>query len=165
MMGTNFYWKIEGESLLPTGASIAYDRDEPTVHIGKRSAAGRFCWDCMRTLCLGGEQDIHSGRSSWNETCPHCGKPPMNEKFGEGAGGVELGFVKPHQERPTGVRSVASFSWAQDPTIVRHICENRPGDVLIENEYGDTFTGADFLALLHNNCPIEFTHSIGKVFC
>lgn len=49
-MGTNFYLKGHRGD------------DDPKYHIGKRSAAGLYCWDCRITLCKGGESAIHRGQ-------------------------------------------------------------------------------------------------------
>lgn len=38
-MGTNFYFNGQ--------------------HVGKRSAAGWYCWDCHKTLCADGEEFVH----------------------------------------------------------------------------------------------------------
>ncbi|MCF7795992.1 hypothetical protein K9M42_02765 [Patescibacteria group bacterium] len=76
-MGCNFY--IEKEN-------------NETIHIGKRSAAGHYCWDCNITLCKEGEQGIHSSDSKWHERCPFCNKLPKNETIENSAAGLELGF-------------------------------------------------------------------------
>lgn len=160
-MGTNFYWRVESPTL-PTGHQVEINIDtiDPSIHIGKRSAAGPYCYDCGTTLCRDGEAHVHDGppvrhyanghvvmsdylereRERWHQTCPGCGK------------------------RSEDVGRACSFSWAQDPETVKRICRERPDDVLIEDEYGDTFTGAGFLAEL-DGCPIVFTHSIGAQFC
>jgi hypothetical protein len=36
-------------------------------HIGKRSAAGWYCWDCKQTLCANGEQYVHYTKLPPNE--------------------------------------------------------------------------------------------------
>ena len=53
-MGTNYYVKT----------------DDGEVHIGKRSAAGWYCWDCRQTLCKG---RVHYG-DGYFDRCPICGK-------------------------------------------------------------------------------------------
>jgi len=49
-MGTNFYFSSGG-------------------HIGKRSAAGWYCWDCKQTFCADGEKYVH-----------YCKLPPNEEE-------------------------------------------------------------------------------------
>lgn len=51
-MGTNFY--------LAGWQKLADSDDDPAVHVGKRSAAGLYCWDCGVTLCKAGIQGVHS---------------------------------------------------------------------------------------------------------
>ena len=53
-MGTNFYWIVTGTAAVPSDVKVPIEEDSPEVHIGKRSAAGPYCWDCGVTLCEGG---------------------------------------------------------------------------------------------------------------
>src|SRR5437879_5718682 len=101
-MGTNFYWRTAA-TLLPTGEDVPEDSDDPRIHIGKRSAAGPYCWDCDQTLCKDGIDGIHQGKSGWYPACPRCGKEPLKEpSLARGAAAIELGFAKPEVRRPTG---------------------------------------------------------------
>ena len=59
-MSTNFYW-IKTPDLLPN-------------HIGKRSAAGLYCYDCGTTLNWYGTTHVHDGGWHWHKQCPYCGK-------------------------------------------------------------------------------------------
>lgn len=173
-MSTNFYWITTNERkatlTLPTGETIegpAIGEDDPRVHIGKRSTAGLYCWDCRVTLCKHGEEAIHGGtdRSAWYDRCPRCEKPPYGEnELRAGPAAVELGFAKPRDVRPTGVRGTCSFSWAQDPDGVRRTCEARMDDEVVIDEYGHRLTGGAFLAMLRANCAIEFRRWIGEMF-
>ena len=105
-MGCNFY--VRG-----------YKRDDdPETHIGKRSAAGLYCWDCKLTLCIGGEAKIHEGNSRWHKKCPKCGKEPIKEGFENSAGGRELGFNTAKPAPKTGAASCSSFSWAMKPELL-----------------------------------------------
>lgn len=183
-MGTNYYFILDECGYVPTGhgdGTFDIDSEDPRVHIGKRSAAGLYCWDCGVSLCKEGEQFVHysarprhfssladdlaAERGKWNTACPICGKIRMDESLSEGSVGIELGFAKPRSERPLGVRSCSSFTWAQAPDAVRKVCLERPAEVLIRNEYGERFTGGEFTDMLLSNCPIEFTDSIGGWFC
>ncbi|MGH9095132.1 MAG: hypothetical protein ACRDXE_08220 [Acidimicrobiales bacterium] len=88
-MGTNFY---VAETSRGAG-------DESDGHIGKRVAAGPYCWDCRRTFCPGGDAAVHDGGSwPWPKTCPGCGQPATD-------------------------RRACSFSWATDPGAVEGIRE------------------------------------------
>lgn len=145
-MGTNFY-TLTGR------------------HIGKRSAAGLYCWDCKMTLRRGGESLVHhsdygpfefKGRDmEWFEKCTKCGGSPRSEGISEGALGRELGFNKTPYEKKTGVSSCSSFSWAIDPKTLK--------SYIIKDEYGRRFTRAEFFQMLEE-CPIRFYDMIGKEF-
>jgi len=168
-MGTNFYWHVQRPQfpsfVLPTGetADVTVSVSGPT-HIGKRSAAGLYCWDCRVTLCRGGEACIHWGDGFYG-ACPGCGATPVAEDgLRAGPAAVELGFAKPLGDKPSGVRGCSSFTWATEPDKVRAACEAHTEDVIVENEYGDTMTGAEFLRMLDANCPVQFTHLVGKEF-
>lgn len=166
-MGTNFYWIDSTFKNEDEDDELDVFEDEYRRHIGKRSAAGLYCWDCKVTLCPGGEERIHygDGTAHWHKTCPKCGAPPVQEKLGDPEPiSVELGFARPKEERPEGVRGAASFSWAQDPAKVRMRCETAGDDVIIEDEYGRKMSGLEFLRMLQANCPIEFTHHVGVRF-
>jgi hypothetical protein len=172
-MGTNFYWAAITK---PAEASVTFADGElqqihiPSEgkHIGKRSAAGMYCYDCDMTLCPGGREKVHMGRITdppWPENCPKCGKgrtTPPNLTSGPAA--VELGFAKPEVTRPKGVAGCSSFSWAIEPGEVRNICETRGNETTVVDEYGRTLTGKEFLGMLRANCPIEYTDSIGHEF-
>ena len=160
-MGTNFY--IRGYS-----GSEDYGN-----HIGKRCAAGWYCWDCGRTLAIGGEAAVHSGAGRY-ATCPKCGQKPIKEDLGKSAAGRELGFNKSVPARKTGVRGCASFSWAIKPTELPTRLAAKPrcascdrefedAEHVIENQYGDVFTLDEFYAVL-DECPIQFTRSVGTMF-
>lgn len=162
-MSTNFYWKVE-KQILPTGDEVEYERMDPAVHIGKRSAAGLFCWDCGVTLCSGGISKVHHGYEFLKE-CPKCGMAKNGKKDNNAPALVELGFSPPRSGRPSGVTGACSFSWAQDPVRVRLICSDHLDDELIEDEYGRPLTCGEFLEMIATNCPIEYTDSVGVMFC
>lgn len=168
-MSTNFYWKQTGGATIAAYADgtqipVSVDGMDPRIHIGKRSAAGLYCWDCGVSLCKGGEAGIHYSKHDWYDACPKCGKTRTPSDRIAGPVAVELGFAKPAQQRPSGVEGCASFSWAQDPERVRAICAARPSEALVVNEYGDESTGAEFLAMLEINCPVQSTEWIGVAF-
>jgi hypothetical protein len=166
-VGTNFY--VTGHR---------YDGD-PQFHVGKRSAAGLYCWDCRVTLCAGGEDQIASGKSPWHETCPRCGKSQTEETLEASSAGRELGFNKSEPEAKTGVRSASAFTWAMDgETFARilvpatecptcHQSLPAPGTEHpyepICDEYGRLYTGEQFGAVLAE-CPIVFHAMVGVEF-
>lgn len=156
-MGTNFYLK----TLLDAGI---LDRDDPQVHIGKRSAAGLYCWDCGVTLCQSGISGIHRAGQRWLDRCPRCGQSPDAETMANSAVGLELGFARLKAKRPHGVRSCSSFSWAQDPIAIRKLCFTLGDEPVVVDEYGRVYTGDQFLLMLMANCPLQFEDSLGTRF-
>jgi len=142
-MGTNFYRKGKTH------------RDDPPHHIGKRSAAGFYCWDCRATLCKEGEAGIHNGISEWRSKCILCGTPVPDESLSEGAAGKELGFNKDPLKRK-GVASICSFTWAVEPESIKRL-------KFVEDEYGKVITFQEFLEIL-KDCPVQFKNMIGHEF-
>jgi hypothetical protein len=173
-MGTNFYWTPEAGRMLGIDEEIFNPdadwgvRNNAEVHIGKRSAAGRYCWDCRTTLHRRGEDAIHfdsGGEESWFSACPECDKPWITPSLTESSAGLELGFARPRTEPPTGVASCSSFSWAQDPDRARAFCKANPEMEAVIDEYGERMTADSFLEMLRGNCPIEYRRMIGQAFC
>lgn len=146
-MGTNFYTR-----------KSEINSDDPEFHIGKRSAAGLYCWDCRLTLCKGGENAIHEGRSEWLSACPKCGKKLRKDEGLEGSSaGRELGFNNGPYQPKTGVASCSSFSWAMPESEWRKRCR------VVWDEYGRKFSKAEFEQMLQE-CPVRFTRNIGVWF-
>ncbi len=154
-MGTNFYWINASDE--------TEDDDDPTVHIGKRSAAGWYCYDCHVTLALGGLPAVHRG-TGMHDACPTCGKTPQQDGYNGAM--IELGFAKTPAppQRPAGVQGASSFTWAQQPTHVIARCNTSLHTPIIRDEYGRVYTGSEFLWMLDTFCPIQFTESIGRIF-
>jgi len=159
-MGTNYYIKT---------AFKEYSRGK---HIGKRSAAGLYCWDCGITLHRGGNKRIHYGCEhigltmcdcQWNKVCPRCGKRLVKETFENGAAGRELGFNKSVPKKKTGVASCSSFNWAIPEVELIKICKRKIIRKSIINEYGDIFSLKGFQNIL-KECPIQYTNMIGEDF-
>jgi len=158
-MGTNFYFGMT--------------RDEAGVHIGKRSAAGLYCWDCGVSLCnkskdtwsgkyFYGNDAIHYSNindEKWLDCCPICGKKPTEESVENSTGGRELGFNKNKPQRKTGVATCSSFTWAVSPKRFKDLIKI----ALIYDEYGGFYTKKDFQAVL-KECPIKFYEEIGNDF-
>jgi len=138
-MGTNFYL-LNGE------------------HIGKRSAAGPYCWDCDVTLCRGGEEAIHMGWAFY-DYCPVCGQKPVDEPFEASTPGRELGFNKSKPGKKTGVRSCASFTWAMLSSSKVFRKKRK-----IRDEYGRIYTKKEFDKILEE-CPIKFYDMLNQEFC
>lgn len=136
-------------------------------HIGKRSAAGLYCWDCGLTLCKDGEKEIHNSTSlttsfgqdisKWHTCCPKCGQKPKDEGW-NGALGRELGFNETKPKKKTGVGSCSSFTWAIDSKEFAAIRWR-----FIKDEYGKFYTKKQFKEVL-NECPVQFYNMIGEGF-
>lgn len=182
-MGTNFYWNENEEGQLPAGLGIAsdYSEESPRIHIGKRSAAGLYCWDCGEPLCeevsYGGEfyqrsrwseEAVHGRNHTPLDACPACSgtyQPPAKGDLSTpgNPAGIELGFAQPLTQRPQGVLGASSFSWAQEPARVLHVCRRWPDAPLVRDGYDDQYTGAEFLDLILL-IPMWWTTSIGTAF-
>jgi hypothetical protein len=147
-MGTNYFLSGRGRK---------------RVHIGKRSAAGVYCWDCGVTLCVGGINGVHHGYA-WLEACPRCGrKKSSSEELPESAAGRELGFNKSPPHAKTGVASCSSFTWAICPDELKDIAVSRPSAKIVVDEYGRRYTIKEFYSFLLE-CPIQSTDLVGQLF-
>ena len=135
-MGTNFY-TING------------------THIGKRSAAGKYCWDCNVTFCKQGDSGVHDYHSEWYNACPICGKKYPELSMLSWAVSKELGFNK-IKGKQTGVGTCCSFTWAVHPDKIKMI-------LLFKDEYDRIYTKWQFKKEI-DFCPIQFYDSIGKDF-
>ena len=100
-MGTNYFWLMDSVKT-PMGKILELDDDNPDIHIGKRSAAGWYCYNCKITLCVQGQSGIHFD-SIWYDRCPKCN-------------------AEPDLKSKTGVRSTCSFTWAQNKDDVVQFC-------------------------------------------
>lgn len=139
-MGTNFYgWWGEEQR-----------------HIGKRSAAGMYCWDCDETLCTGGKEAVHMGTHRFAGACLKCGAVALHEGLQGSAAGRELGFNQSPPAAKTGVASCSSFAWAVEPAALEGVGK-------IEDEYGSAYTRPEFQAVL-SECPIQDFEYIGREF-
>jgi len=161
-MGTNFFLN---------GYRYHQNRCSPEYHIGKRSAAGLYCWDCDTTLQIGGE------------TCPKCGQGEKAEGLSQSAAGRELGFNNQSPQVKTGVASCSSFTWAMHPGHLEMImdiledggsvpemacpaCGNAHKDRVeypVEDEYGHKYSIQEFREVL-TECPIQFHDAVGTHF-
>ena len=151
-MGTNFY-------------------DLKGIHIGKRNAAGLYCWDCNITLCKGGNEEIHLGCDCadkktveerikcdrhWYKACPRCDTKSVKETLSNSSGGRELGFNKKAFKKKVGVRSCSSFTWAIEEGKIKR-------KEWFKDEYKKKYSKNQFLKML-KECPIRFFGMIGQEF-
>jgi hypothetical protein len=129
-MGTNFYWISDDKYA---------DEYDIHIHIGKRSAAGSYCYDCGTTLNSEGTSEIHTGSnqlSQWLDECPACNTL-------KGAGNV---------------KTCCSFTW----TLLKHkweikrLAKEEPDKKIIYNEYDEKFTAKEFLEEELKTCMVEY---------
>jgi hypothetical protein len=177
-MGTNYYLK---------GYQNEDEKDSREFHIGKRSAASLYCFDCGVTLCKRGEENVHMGSNrrvdttgmgvveglaaqleddskDWHDSCPECGQLPVEETWENSTAGLELGFNKNPVENRTGVRSCSSFTFCRMEWRAGAIeLGYTESDICIEDEYGKEFTIRELEQII-DSCPIHFTHLVGKEF-
>ena len=142
-MGTNFYLGSKNG-----------------IHIGKRSAAGYYCFDCHKTLCRDGDSKVHKSEGFWFDKCPICGKTPIAEGFENSTAGIELGFNKVKSNPNVGVRSCSSFTWAIEPNKIN--CRKLQSKKVVD-EYGRKYSLKDFLDMVETY-PIWIYEAIGKEF-
>jgi hypothetical protein len=145
-MGTNFYMRTN--NLENYNDNVRDDSNDAkfskTIHLGKRSAAGPWCFECGITLCKDGINGIHTSKSEWYKEgdkyiCPNCGKEVKT--------------------------TCCSWIWAVDPGDVffkAELMANSKKKIILD-EYGREFTGDEFLAELET-IPVKYTHSIGVNF-
>jgi hypothetical protein len=151
-MGTNFYFADRPDESDNSGVLRSMDT---RYHIGKRSAAGLYCWDCGVSLCKG---RVHYDDGFYDK-CPKCGKKRKKETIENSSAGRELGFNRRKPKPKRGVCSCSSFTWATDPMKTIDVAI-RGG---IVDEYGSHYTLEEFDMVL-KECPIQFFDSIGKEF-
>ena len=143
-MGTNFYTV------------------KSNLHIGKRSAAGLYCWDCKKTLCEGGEEKIHTGLTPFLTCCPVCGKNRPDP-----AAFIALLTKKPNNTRnrfKVGITPCASFTYAMDKDLLDKKVKKEARKKVVVDDCGQKYTYKQFMALL-KECPIIFEDKIGLEFC
>lgn len=155
-MSTNYYWKEERHE----------QEENIQQHIGKRSGAGLYCYDCGTTLNRGGVMYIHQGKNGttddlfnvWLDKCPSCGNSKEGKDgFENSTSALELGFAKEQDIKKSGISTCCSFTW----TLKKHMNEimqiwNTGSDEkIIVDEYGEEFSAGEFIKMLEI-CPIEF---------
>lgn len=156
-MSTNFYFLGPADK----HPEEDFEDEDPTYHIGKRYAAGFYCWDCNISLPKGNEKSPF-GDFKQVKTCPKCGKEYKDEGWNSAAG-RELGFNKSAPVKKTGVATCSGFIWAM---TFEDFCANAGEDhtkEVIQDEYGRKYTVDQFNEMM-NECPIQDHSSVGTWF-
>ena len=166
-MGTNYY--IKGYDAPIDEQEQNDNRWSPEWHIGKRSAAGLFCFDCGLSLCLGGAKGVHQGKYEWHNECPNCGMTYKKEGLENSSAGLELGFNKDYKALKTGVSTASSFSFAMKwEDIDRNLEQKFDNDMTVKciiDEYGREFSYTEFKDLiLAIPTDLQFYYSLGQKF-
>jgi len=144
LIGMNFY-KIDG------------------THIGKRSAGGKYCWNCGITLCEQGIFKIHDSKSKWFDCCPNCGIKPIEDDNRSVM--IELGFEKHRIEKSRGITSISTFTWGISNKEYENLfIHHSLFESVIKDENGRIFNLTEFDNMLKFNCPIHYYDLVGKEF-
>lgn len=159
-MGVNFYIKKYFDK--PIKVPNQFNKDSPTIHIGRISWAGDYCWDCEITLCKDGENKTYQvSEDFWYLRCPKCGKENIDT---EDTIIPVLVFRLP-KRRGKDVESCYSFTWAQEPEEFKRIMTAyiySKKYIALDGE-GVPYTFRQFLQLL-DYCPIQLTDRVGQYF-
>ena len=137
-MGTNYYIKGAPEE----------EEMKPIWHIGKTSAAGRFCFECDVTLKEGGAERIHHD-DKFYDSCPYCGS-------------------ECHKSYASSFTFAMTFEQLVDRLQELFGEEGKAFDEdekMIVNEYGEKLSYMEFLEKLrHIPTSLRLRHNLGKEF-
>ena len=135
-MGTNFYWKALPQEFKRYKANVEKyigdcdDTGNVLLHIGKWSAAGKYCYECGTTLNKHGTDHLHDCEySEWYKRCPICGR--------EGS-------------------PLCTFCWTfmKHKWLIEELAEDGCKRKLIVDENGEDYTPLEFLVAVKT--PIEY---------
>lgn len=152
-MGTNYYWNPD--LVRDTLNLDNLNQDDPRVHIGKTSAAGKYCHNCGITQ-HGDTTYVHHYVSKYREeqllidiirlddvSCPNCGKPwdtATSFTF------TMMGHLK----------TISNF-YNMEVAMCNANPLQKPLEVIMD-EYGKKYTAINFLDTIIRKCPIQFQH-------
>ena len=172
-VATHFYWIpelvhnenfSEGHNWLGLSRSswLEINYRNSLYHIGKIMAAGPYCYDCNRSLCLG---DIASPTEFIRSTCGsgsiffeshscwQCGAPYEFEK-------LKYGLTK----QPVGVDGCFAFKWKQKREKVYFECIENWGNSVIITHEGKLIRPEWFLTTLETHCKAHDETEVGSDF-
>jgi len=121
-MSTNYYFTNSAE-----------ERDDPKVHIGKRSAAGAWCDRCGSTLTRDGTQYVHKSSSRQLDACPIC--YTSRDDF----------------------KAACSFTLSMMAHVdtLKELAVLAPDVTIVADEYGRLFTASQMLEII-DDCKMIF---------
>ncbi len=125
-----------------------YTAGKNRKHVGKRYAAGIWCWDCRFCLIV---KDHLTGSQKVLPNCPKCLKvTPITPEYNPAM--RELGLDKPAPRKHSGIDGASGFTWCIDPheglgTSIVAIQEQLAKRHHLITEYGDRITIAEFEAM------------------
>lgn len=123
-------------------------------HIGKRSAAGIWCWDCKVPMYDESVQVPLAGITipKQLDACPNCGKKYVEKKSKFNPAMRELGFDKSKPKKRVGINGASSFTWCIDEyyglgKTVKEIKEKLSKIKYVITEYDEKWTIKEFNAM------------------
>ncbi len=146
---------------MPENVLTNLSKDNIQVHIGKRSAAGSYCYDCGSVFHQH-TSELHSGRDSdffkYLDSCHGCGKRREERTVFPSSAGIELGFNKAEEVKKEGIGSCSSFTW----TLMKHkwelqkLASKKNRKKIVEDEYGRKYTAKEFLEDQLSSVMVEY---------
>ena len=149
-MGVNYYWNPGIVTQIYNLDSL--DTDDPKVHIGKLSAAGRYCPPCGITAhghsayVNGGpysDGSIENIVSIKSDTCPNCNSPWKQVNS----------FTFTMMGHLVTLSNLYNLSVAQ-----RNANASIPPVKVVVDEYGEEYDVFEFLDGILRKCPLQYQH-------
>jgi len=127
-----------------------FDGEGRGAHIGKRYAAGYWCWDCREELNQEPERRRAGNKYVW--TCPGCGKSSDGKEKGRFNPAMrELGFAKDSPRAHEGIDGASGFTWQIGPDGLgesrREVKKALLSVPYVMTEYGEIWSLAKFLEM------------------
>jgi len=97
------------------------------MHIGKRYAAGVWCWDCKKRVTSIGDIYI----------CPKCGRQERQLSFNSAF--RELGFDETSPKKHTGIDGASGFTWYTGGKTIDAVKRKLRRSIFVKDEYGKIY--------------------------
>lgn len=153
IMGMNYYWNPE--LIVQIYGVDIVDQDDPKIHIGKMSSAGKYCRSCgitqyghtvyvhLHTSSDPAEQCLIDISRLDEQTCPNCKQP-----WGDASSFIFT--MMGHLVTISNFYNIEITNRNIDPT-------RAPLKVIMDG-YGRPYTAVEFLDTIIRTCPIQFQH-------